>query len=300
MRHPFVWIVEGVLAQSPLPSPGALDELARVFTGVVSLAEKWEMWPGYLDALRARGVEVLHVPTPEGHPVELLGLLRAAELIERHRKMGGAVLVHCRGGAGRSGQVTAAYLVYGSSSPREALEAVRELVPGSASNFAQERAVIDFHLLLAGVGRNRAPAVAEALSWLAEAERRAYSHLSKVVQLTIELYDGIWGPGPGLANEIRAALNHVHGDVLARLWRTRAGIEHGDGRLARVAHVMDYSMDSRVVTLVARKIDRAEIGLLCSAPCDDVAEELERDKSLLVEALGEEPVLWWGSYVDYL
>ncbi|MEM4482180.1 MAG: dual specificity protein phosphatase family protein, partial [Desulfurococcaceae archaeon] len=126
----YTWIIEDKLAQSPLPAVSMLNSIAKVFTGVVVLPTANEVGPIYLDYLKSLGVDLLHIPTHDRFPVDLLDILRASAFIERQLEMGGKVLVHCYGGLGRSGLITASYLVFKGMSVQSALSHVRERIPG--------------------------------------------------------------------------------------------------------------------------------------------------------------------------
>jgi protein-tyrosine phosphatase len=68
--------------------------------------------PGLVDAARARGVEVLRLPIPDGGLPPDVGALRGLlAAIQAHVAAGGNAVIHCRGGLGRAGTVGGCLLV---------------------------------------------------------------------------------------------------------------------------------------------------------------------------------------------
>ena len=78
-------------------------------------------------------IEQLHLPTVDHEEPRVEDLQRAVEFIRKHASSGGRVLVHCKGGHGRSAAVAAAWLMTsegGNHTPRmaqEKLNAVRHV-----------------------------------------------------------------------------------------------------------------------------------------------------------------------------
>jgi atypical dual specificity phosphatase len=66
------------------------------------------------------------------------------DTIRKANASGMGVAIHCAAGLGRTGTVLAAYFVAKGLSPREAVDRVRELRPGSVETVEQERAVERF------------------------------------------------------------------------------------------------------------------------------------------------------------
>ena len=61
-------------------------------------------------------------------------------------KSGGNILIHCRGGLGRSGMIAALILVELGWSPEAAIQKVREVRPGAIETRDQERFVLEASL----------------------------------------------------------------------------------------------------------------------------------------------------------
>lgn len=90
------------------------------------------------------GLMAVHIPVPDMDAPSGRQLRAAVDTIERAKKSGMGVAVHCAAGKGRTGTVLAAYLVTQGMTAGEAIRKVRELRPGSIETFEQERAVIEW------------------------------------------------------------------------------------------------------------------------------------------------------------
>jgi ADP-ribosyl-[dinitrogen reductase] hydrolase len=90
----------------------------------------------------ANGMEWIGFPIPDMGVPQAEGEYRALlrSLCERLRA-GHVVVLHCLGGLGRSGTVTACVLVELGMSPEEAIAEVRRSRPGAIQTVAQERLV---------------------------------------------------------------------------------------------------------------------------------------------------------------
>ena len=80
-------------------------------------------------------IQDVNVPTPEFETAWLYAGLRLRE----HLRQGRHVLVHCRGGLGRSGTVAARLLAELGRVPEEAVDAVRAARPGAIETLQQEQ-----------------------------------------------------------------------------------------------------------------------------------------------------------------
>ena len=83
-------------------------------------------------------IQDVNVPTPEFETAWLYAGLRLRE----HLRQGRHVLVHCRGGLGRSGTIAARLLAELGREPDEAVEAVRAARPGAIETLQQKQHVL--------------------------------------------------------------------------------------------------------------------------------------------------------------
>lgn len=129
---------------------------------LVSLMERIEYpylgVPNLFQKAEEQGLEVLHLPIPDGGvPIdpeaERYGTF-VKDLAER-LEAGQTVVVHCRGGLGRSGMVAASVLVALDHPAVEALEIVRRTRKGAIETRGQEERIHFFEMELGGVGDSR-------------------------------------------------------------------------------------------------------------------------------------------------
>lgn len=116
---------------------------------LVDLLEEAEMsrigLPRLIEAARRAGLQVLWFPIPDGSaPSDLGATMRLAARILEHLAAGRTVAVHCHGGVGRSGTITAVSLVAAGVDPGRALDLVRQARPGAATAPGQEEFVHEF------------------------------------------------------------------------------------------------------------------------------------------------------------
>ncbi len=189
----YVWIIENKLAQGPFPSYSLINDYARVFDAFVILVMPHEIPGGpnyYLELLSRYGLEVYYAPTPDLHPVELLVLHDISLFIDNIlNKRGGKVFVHCMGGIGRSGTVTAAYLIYSGKSLFDAINTVRSKVVGAVEVFGQWRILEDYYILYRNVSKSMLDTIVK--SHRAFIEENSLKHVSKIIQLSIELAEAL-------------------------------------------------------------------------------------------------------------
>lgn len=91
--------------------------------------------------LETWGLSEVHLPVKNWAPPTAGQVALAIASIDEAQAHGLRVAIHCGAGLGRAGTVAACYLVHLGSTPREAIEHVRNLRPGSISALAQVRAV---------------------------------------------------------------------------------------------------------------------------------------------------------------
>jgi len=110
---------------------------------LVTLLEKHELdrfhVPNLLDLTRTHGMESAWAPIRDGGVPKAMDSFR--ELISRivaGATAGRTVVIHCRGGLGRTGLVAASFLVALGRSPAEAMSIVRQARPGTVETGEQE------------------------------------------------------------------------------------------------------------------------------------------------------------------
>lgn len=142
----FSWIVPGELAAMPLPGrdrpldqDAAFLELERIRL-LVSLTED----PPDAVTLASHSIEQAHLPVQDYAPPTLEQMIEFVALVEGSVAAGSPVGVHCTAGLGRSGTMSAAYLVATGASADDAITIIRELRPGSIETPSQVDAIRQF------------------------------------------------------------------------------------------------------------------------------------------------------------
>src|SRR5262249_4952552 len=97
------------------------------------------------------GLLAVNVPVPDMEPPTDRQLDHLVETIRKAQDSGMGVAIHCGAGLGRTGTGLRAYFSVPGDQPREGVEKVRALRPGSVETLEQERAVERF------AGRARRP-----------------------------------------------------------------------------------------------------------------------------------------------
>ena len=206
-----------------------LDEIQRWgATAVISLITDEEMdclqVGGLRDAVEERHMEWWHLPIPDMNPPGSdfeRGWKVAGEAIRDRLRMGFDVLVHCKGGLGRAGTVTARLLVELGESPDHAIRTVRTARQGAIQTKGQRRHVerCEPPVSLApsttqecirdrAMGALLGLAVGDALGTTLEFEKRDWR--PRVVDITgggpFDLRPGCWTDDTAMALALAASL----------------------------------------------------------------------------------------------
>ena len=122
---------------------------------LVSLMEdheyRWLHIEDLFERAPSHGIAVLRFPINDGHPPhdgEMLQFLELIGQILEAARAGQTVVIHCRGGLGRTGTVAAACLVALGHAPAEAIERVRAARTGAVETREQERWVEAYAIAL--------------------------------------------------------------------------------------------------------------------------------------------------------
>ncbi|MDF1792818.1 MAG: dual specificity protein phosphatase family protein [Thalassobaculaceae bacterium] len=137
----------GRLAIAPLPRAEQDFDEIRAWSAdlVLSLVEDEEAeragMPNLAEAFKRVGIAIIRAPIVDyGNPDEAFESgwrnhrRQALDVLES----GGKVLVHCRGGRGRSGTIAAALLIAGGMAPADAIALVRQSRPAAIETAGQE------------------------------------------------------------------------------------------------------------------------------------------------------------------
>ena len=146
----FTWIIKRKLAASSIPTSIEDIEFVRKenINAIVCLVEENELEimddnynvgiEAYKRLLSKRNIELLHAPIKDFSVPTLEQLEYVINWIETKIKENKSVMVHCRGGLGRTGTVVDAFLMYENGyTAEEAIKYIRSLRPGSIENYNQ-------------------------------------------------------------------------------------------------------------------------------------------------------------------
>jgi atypical dual specificity phosphatase len=90
------------------------------------------------------GFDVLRLPVRDFTAPSLDQLTEAMRFIEEHLARNEPIVVHCRGGKGRTGTILAAWLISRGATAADAIERVRNASPGSIETAGQLEALERF------------------------------------------------------------------------------------------------------------------------------------------------------------
>uniref|UniRef100_A0A7C2FGH4 Uncharacterized protein n=1 Tax=Thermosphaera aggregans TaxID=54254 RepID=A0A7C2FGH4_9CREN len=300
----FEWIIEDKLAQSPLPTLSELAYLRRFFDAVIVLTMPNEQPLGdkYVEILESYGFQVLHIPTPDYHPLELFDLLRTSIFIDEKLRESRRVLVHCMGGAGRSGLVTAAYLVYKGYGIYDAVNHVRKRVPGAIENRGQALMLENYYTLVNSFGQELLRKYGELV--FAFDDPKTILHASKTTQFTIELINNLSINNVLSRSVLIKSLLHFHDEKaqskLKELFENPERSSRAE-ELLSFTHLLDYYQDGRVVlTIYDAFANRVDLTLLCKWDCEKIVEVSTAAKNIIERIVGKELYVSWVNYVDYI
>jgi len=159
MRSPygFSWLIEGELAAMARPA-GRSDFEALKKAGVCQIISLTPM-PLSKPLVREFGFAYLHIPVADFQPPTPEQIDAFIRAVEDAKARGGATVVHCLAGKGRTGTMLSCYLVHRGRSAEEAVAEVRRRRPGSIETRSQEEAVRAYEIRIRGgrAGPDRPP-----------------------------------------------------------------------------------------------------------------------------------------------
>lgn len=147
MIENFGWLTEGKLAGSggPIHHEELVWLREQGITAIVSLTERsLRQEKLLLHRLDPLGFTYRHIPVVDETAPTQTQVDEFAAFVDEMLDQGWAVLIHCRGGYGRTGTMPACYLVSRGWGVEEALTEVRSRRPGSIAPRAQQACVVEY------------------------------------------------------------------------------------------------------------------------------------------------------------
>jgi atypical dual specificity phosphatase len=150
MLRNYSYVIDNVLAGCAQPGEyyNFADDLKQASKdGVLALISLTEY---SLDqaVIEQSGLRYLHLPIIDFSAPQIAQIKQFAQFVDKTRSGGGASLVHCHAGIGRTGTMLAAYLVHTGMPAKEALRCVRTQRPGSLETQDQENIIFEYAELL--------------------------------------------------------------------------------------------------------------------------------------------------------
>jgi len=133
----FSWVTEAIAVGGSFPAAVA-PTLAGEY-GIAAVVDLREEACDDAGALKAAGIDFLHLPTPDHHAVTAPMLERGVDFTRRVVRTGGRVLIHCEHGIGRSATLALCVMVAEGWAPMEALKRAKDrrtLVSPSPAQYA--------------------------------------------------------------------------------------------------------------------------------------------------------------------
>lgn len=320
----YVWIIPYKLAQGPLPRINELKSLSETFDVFIILIMPHEVPGGidyYLSMLNSYGIEYIHVPTPDFHPLQLLELYYLSRYIEEQISNGRKVFVHCMGGVGRSGLVTASYLVYKGYDLYSAIKYLRDRVPYAIENIGQLRMLEDYYLFMKIIDKDHFGKVFDL--FMKHSSKTMFKHSSKTAQLVIELAD-LFGLriDKSMYKTLLSSILHSIRDlriIEKILENTCTDIDYckkltisiiktlknwtipsnREELLILISHTLDYTRDQRVVFTDTNILSKkASITLYCDYDCTVIINKLGDLLNKIKGVIGKKIEIYQQSYMD--
>lgn len=150
MLRNFSFVIDHALAGSAMPGvQGPLSaDLAEArkhgITAVVTLTQR----PFFPAIVQESGIQYLYLPIEDFSPPTMDQIDKFVRFVDDVRAGGGAVMVHCFAGVGRTGTMLATYLVKEGLTAQEAIDRVRKTRPGSIETYQQEEAIFEWEARL--------------------------------------------------------------------------------------------------------------------------------------------------------